>query len=316
MPWIIIACCVVGVFFLLVFMPAWVSYTVVFYVSARHKENPYLLPKGEQFEENRDVMYALIKEMEEIPFERVYLTAVDGKKLSAKYYHVRDGAPLQIQIPGYRGSSTRDLCGGNKLARKYGFNTLVMDLRAHGESQGHTITFGVKERLDTLCWIKYACERFGEQTPIFLVGVSMGAATALMTSDLDLPKNVVGIIADCPYSSPSEVIASVCKKMKLSPKILLPYIRLGARMFGHFRLDDVSATKSVANTQIPILLIHGEDDRFVPCDMSREIYEARNGYVELHTFADAGHALSYMKDYKRYEEITKNFIEHCGVKIR
>ena len=315
MLWIIIACCIVGAFFLLVFMPAWISYSIVFYTSTRHKENPYILPKGEQFEENRDIMYALIKEMEEIPYERVHITAVDGKRLSARYYHVADGAPLHIEIPGYRGTAVRDMCGGNKLARKYGFNTLLVDLRAHGESQGHTITFGVKERLDTLCWIKYACQRFGEETPIFLVGVSMGAATALMTSDLDLPKNVVGIIADCPYSTPSEVIASVCKKMKLNPKILLPFIRLGARMFGHFRLDDASAAKSVNNTQIPILLIHGEDDRFVPCEMSREIYAAKNGYMELHTFKGAGHALSYMIDADRYEKITRDFIERCGTKL-
>ena len=314
MIWIIIVCSVIGVAFLCVFMPAWVSYTIVFHVSGRHKENPYVLPKGEQFEENKDVMYALIREMEEVPFERVYTTALDGKRLSARYYHVRDGAPLHIEVPGYRGSSVRDMCGGNKLARKYGFNTLLIDLRAHGESQGHTITFGVKERMDTLCWIKYACERFGN-TPIYLVGVSMGAATVLMTSNLNLPQNVVGIIADCPYSTPSAIIASVCKKMKLSPKILMPFIRLGARMFGHFRLDDASATEAVNNTQIPILLIHGEDDRFVPCEMSREIYAARNGYVELHTFKDAGHALSYMKDVERYEKITKEFIERCGTKL-
>ena len=315
MVWIIVACSIVGAALLFVFLPALLSYLIVFYVPSGHKEDPYQLPKGEQFEENRDVMYALIREMEEVPFERVYTTALDGKRLSARYIHVKDGAPLHIEVPGYRGSSIRDLCGGNKLARKYGFNTLLIDLRAHGQSQGHTITFGVKERLDTLCWVKYACQRFGEQTPIYLVGVSMGAATVLMTSCMDLPKNVVGIIADCPYSSPSEIIASVCKAKKLNPKILLPYIKLGARMFGHFRLDGANAKEAVNNTEIPILLLHGEDDRFVPCYMSKEIRDCCKGYCELHTFPGAGHALSYMKDSERYEKAAKDFLARCGTKV-
>lgn len=149
--------------------------------------------------------------MDELTFESVFITSFDGVKLYARYYHVRDGAPLQIQFHGYRGSALLDFCGGNKLAREIGHNTLVVDQRAHGKSGGNTITFGINERYDCLSCINYAVERSGKETPIFLSGVSMDAATVLMASELNLPDNVIGIIADSPYSSPEEIIRKVCR---------------------------------------------------------------------------------------------------------
>lgn len=285
-----------------------IAYFKPFYQRHHKTEDHYRLPEGRHFLQNRDKMLSLIAEMEAVPFERVYATSFDGLKLSARYYHVADGAPLQIQVPGYRGTSVRDFCGGNKLARKYGFNTLLIDLRAHGESQGHTITFGVKERFDVLSWIRYALQRFGKDTEIWLVGVSMGAATVLMASELDLPNNVRGIIADSPYASPEDIIADSCKKMHLSPKFMMPFIRLSAELFGRFRLNSANALHAVAHTDIPILLIHGEEDEIVPCEMSRRIFADCKGDAQLEIFPRAGHGLSYMQDNARYERIIAEFI--------
>ena len=170
-------------------------------------------------------MLSLIRQMDEIPYEAVTISAQDGTKLAVRYYHVRDGAPLQIQLHGYRGTALRDFCGGNKLARESGQNTLVVDQRAHGKSGGTTITFGIRERLDCLCWVEYASQRFGSDIPVFLSGVSMGAATVLMASELELPANVVGIIADCPYSSPEAIIRKVCQQdMHLPPVLVMPSV--------------------------------------------------------------------------------------------
>ena len=209
-------------------------------------------------------MLSLICELDGIPFEPVTITAFDGVQLCGRYYHVRDGAPVQIELHGYRGNALRDFCGGNKLAREAGMNTLLVDERANGRSGGRTITFGVKERRDCLSWIECANSRFGP-VPIFLAGVSMGAATVLMAAGLPLPANVAGIIADCPYSSPEAIIRKVCREdMHLPPALLMPFVRLAARLFGRFRLDGASAVEAARDTGIPILLLHGEDDRFVP----------------------------------------------------
>ena len=286
-----------------------VCYFKAYFQRPHGKEDHYRLPDSPHFERDREKMYALIHEMEKQPFERVYTRSRDGLRLSARYYHVADGAPLQIQIPGYRGTSVRDFCGGNKLARKCGFNTLLIDLRAHGESQGHTITFGARERLDVLCWIDYALDRFGAETEIWLVGVSMGASTAILAGAYDLPANVKGIIADCPYCKAEDIIADSCRKMHLSPRLMMPFLRLAATVFGGFSLKDADVLQAMSHVTLPVLLIHGEEDDIVPCRMSHMLYEHRHGYAELHTFPNAGHGLSYMADGPRYEQTVRDFID-------
>lgn len=306
MIWLYITIGILGLALLFVAAVTLACYFNAFY-QRKKPQNHYRLPKGKHFETNKEEMCSLIGEMEKVPYERVYTKSYDGLRLSARYYHVADGAPLQIQAHGYRGTGVRDFCGGNKLARKSGFNTLLIDMRAHGESQGHTITFGIRERKDILSWIDYATKRFGN-TPIFLVGVSMGAATVLMASELNLPDSVKGIIADSPYDSPLDIIADTCRERNLNPKFMTPFIKLAACVFGRFRLGSADATTAVAHTKIPILLIHGEEDTIVPCEMSRKIYRNCHGYAELHTFPFAGHGLSYMADNARYERIVSEFI--------
>ena len=291
---------------------AWYSYRTAFYSPKKRKKDDYAIPKGAQYEKERQRMLSLIRQMDELPYEAVTISAQDGTKLAARYYHVRDGAPLQIQFHGYRGTAVRDFCGGNKLARESGQNTLVVDQRAHGKSGGTAITFGIRERWDCLSWAEYANQRFGSDTPVFLSGVSMGAATVLMASELELPANVIGIIADCPYSSPEAIIRKVCREdMHLPPALVMPFIQLGARLFGHFDLREASAVQAVRNTNIPILLLHGEDDRVVPCGMSREIFDACTGEKTRITFPGAGHGLSYIVDTETYSEAVFSFLNKC-----
>ena len=284
----------------------------VFYSPMNRKCDPYALPRGEQYQRERERMLSLVREMDGIPYEPVTITAFDGTKLFGRYYHVRDGAPLQLQFHGYHGAALRDFCGGNKLAREAGHNTLVVDQRAHGRSGGTVISFGILERRDCLAWARYAVSRFGAGTPVFLSGVSMGASTVLMASELALPANIIGIIADCPYSSPEAIMRKVCRvDMHLPPALVLPFIRLGARLFGHFDTRESDAVRAVKNTGVPILLLHGEDDRFVPCEMSREICAACAGDITCVTFPDAGHGLSYIVDTEKYENEVARFVSRC-----
>ena len=136
----------------------------------------------------------------------------------------------------------------------------------------------------------------------------MGAATVLMATDLSLPPNVVGVIADCPYSSPKAIIQKVSRDMHLPARIAYPFVKLGAKIFGGFDLEESSALSAVANTNIPILLIHGEDDHFVPCDMSRSIHKACASRITFQTVPGAGHGLSYMVAPEIYEKVTTDFI--------
>lgn len=291
---------------------SFITFTLAFYNPTKHKSKLFELPDNSQYNEFKEQMNELVKIMRETPYETVEITSYDGLKLKAKYYHYFDDAPLHIQFHGYKGSAFRDFCGNAVLAEKLRFNALIVDQRGHGESDGNTICFGIKERYDVLSWIGFALDRFGGDLSIILSGVSMGSATVLMASNLELPKNVKGIVTDCPFSTPFDIINTVCKRdFGIHPKLLYPFLMLGATLFGKMNLKSVSAVDCVKNAKVPILIIHGENDRFVPCEMSKEIYNANPNLVKLETFADAGHGLSFMKDTERYYNVLKDFLDFC-----
>ncbi len=281
-------------------------YRIAFFSPDKTQGNIYSIPSGQQYQQQREIMRTMIRDMAAIPCQKVTITSHAGMRLSARYYHCADDAPLAICFHGYRSTAIRDFCGGARLAMEQGHNVLLVDQRAHGESDGRTIAFGILERLDCLDWVHWGMERLGQDVPILLYGISMGGATVLMAADAGLPANVRGIIADSPYSSPYEIIRKVCRDMRYPPALAMPFIRTAARLLGGFSLTEHTAARSVKDASIPIMIIHGEDDRFVPCSMSADI-QAANPAIRRHTFPEAGHGISYMKDTPRYHRLVKEF---------
>lgn len=271
------------------------------------------VPEGEQYEVFSDVIIKGANNILNAPYEKVTTTSHDGIKLVGRYYHVKDGAPVSIIFHGYRSNIGTDCNGGYYLSVKNGYNVLVVYQRGHRESGGKTITFGVKERYDCLDWISYVNERFGEETPILLMGLSMGAATVLMAAGLDLPSNVKGIMADCGFSSPKEILQEVIRKMKYPLRITYFFVRMSARIFGQFDPEEASAVEALKDAKVPVLIIHGDDDRFVPSRMSRENYDACASAKEILIVPGAGHGLSYCVDAKAYEKAVQDFIDRVMV---
>ncbi len=261
---------------------------------------------GEQYRVLDDKLKITREAIANTSYEEVEIISFDGLRLKGKYYHFKDGAPIDIIFHGYRSRAENDCGGGFMLSREFGHNVLLPDHRAHGKSEGNVITFGIKERYDCLQWIEYLTERF-DDVKIFITGVSMGAATVLMASDLELPKNVKGVIADCSYSSPKEIILLESKKMGFPQKIAEPFIALSSRIFAGFNWTETSPEQAVKNAKVPILIIHGEDDRFVPCDMCYPIYNACRGHKKLFTVKDAGHGLSFIVDKEGYKKAVNDF---------
>ena len=308
MEWVLLT---IALIFALIFAISYWTYVVTFYSPKKRNYNVFDIPIGEQYDAYRDKMVGFIKDMGVASYESVHIIAHDGTKLFARYYHVSDDGPIEIQFHGYRGTGIRDFCSNCKLAWKLGRNTLIVDQRAIGQSGGATITFGIKERFDVLAWVEYAQARFGQDASVYLSGVSMGAATVLMASGLPLPKCVKGIVADCPFSSPEDVIQAVAKDRGYPPKLVLPFIKLGARVFGGFHLTQTTAEKEVKKAQVPIIIIHGEDDRLVPYQMSEKIYLANPDKIRYELFKGAGHGLSYMVDDEKYKQIIIDFYRDC-----
>lgn len=303
--WIILALVVAALLFVLHY-----GYKLAFYYEDP-KASPYEYTDDDQTRKCKAVLDEAIGGFAEVPSEEVTITSRDGLTLYGRYYHVADGAPLEIQCHGYKGNATRDFCGNWKIAKDAGRNVLLIDQRCHGKSEGHTITFGILERYDCLAWIEYANARFGK-VPILLSGVSMGAATVLMAAGLDLPENVKGIIADCPYDAPSNIIRKVLgKDMGLPVGVVYPLIRFGGMLYGKFNLNADSPVAAVQRAKVPILLIHGDDDRFVPYEMSCNIHAAAPEKIEFHTIHGAGHALNYVTAPEEYRRIVEDFTRRC-----
>ncbi len=292
----------------LVLVISYICYRIAFY-SPKKNRDVIPDPKGKQYEPHRAAMRRIFAQLAAREYEDVSITSQDGLTLWAKYYHIRDGAPLAIAFHGYRSSGMSDFAGGSEACFEMGQNLLLIEQRAHARSQGNSITFGIEERRDCLEWVKYAANRFGPNTPILLYGISMGAATVLMASGQDLPENVKGIVADCPYSSPVDIILEVCHQMHYPPKLAYPFILLGARIFGHFELTETTAAEEVKKAKVPILIIHGEADHFVPESMSAAIQASRPDIIQRETFPDAGHGISFLVDEARYKKIVGEFTE-------
>lgn len=284
-------------------------FDICFYSANKIKRDPYVLQKGEQYLAVKEQIHACTRCMDETPFEPINIQSFDGLTLYGRYYHFKDGAPVKLIFHGYHSLTLRDSAGGFNIARKLGLNVLAVDQRAHGNSGGHVITLGIRERHDCLSWVQYINTRFGSDIPIILSGLSMGATTVLMSTSLPLPKNVACVLADCPYSSPGEIMRKVCRDRHYPTALLYPFIRLSARIFGKFDLEKTNAVEAVKESKIPILLLHGEDDRFVPCEMSKKIHASSGGCTRLVTFPHAGHGLSYIIEPNRYEKVVFEFLK-------
>ena len=292
-----------------IFITSYICFRMAFYASKSKdfNEDEIHLPDMEIYQKYRGTIEKWMKEVKDIPHEEVTITSFDGLTLRGKFYKYADGAPIELMFHGYRGNANTDLCGGVKRCFKLGCSVLLVDQRTAGKSQGNVISFGVNESRDVESWLNYLNQKFGENAKIILTGISMGAATVLMASGRALPKTVVGVIADCGYTSPKEIIKTVIKQMKLPENLAYPFVKLGAKIYGKFNLEEYSPIEAVARAKVPIIFFHGEADDYVPCEMSRINYEACNSKKWLVTIPNAGHGLAYVVDPDKYLSALKEF---------
>jgi fermentation-respiration switch protein FrsA (DUF1100 family) len=241
-----------------------------------------------------------------MPCEEWRIKSDDGLTLVGRYYEFDPSAPVEILLHGYRGSAEIDLSGGMQRCFAVKHNALLVDLRGCGKSGGSVITFGLKECRDTLNWLDEINRRLAPKE-IYIGGVSMGATTALLAGGSELPDNVKGIVADCGFHSAREIIRTVIGKIGLPVAVFYPLVRLGGLIFGGFDIDTVSAEEAVKRCRVPVLFFHGEDDDYVPCEMSRINFNACNSKKMLVTMKGAGHGLCYLVDKEKYMNSVREF---------
>lgn len=295
---------------LFTFLISYICYHKTFYSPAKVEKRKRIFVKKASFIfiQNMDTLSEWKEQVRSLPSKDVSITSFDGLKLVGRYYETKKGAPIEILFHGYRGSADLDMDGHLLRVVNSGRNVLAVDQRASGDSEGTSITFGINESNDCLRWTEFVVNNIDKNAKIILTGVSMGAATVLTASALDLPKNVVAIIADCGYTSAKEIIMATMKDMHLSPSFFYPFAIIGGKLFGHFDIDESSPIEAMKNAKVPIIFIHGDRDDFVPYEMGKRNYEACTSQKKFVTFERAGHASSYLLNQKRYSSEIEDFL--------
>ena len=286
-----------------------ICFRMAFYVSKKDRtpKEEYPIPEGKIYEPYREQMVAWMKEARAMPSRDYTIRSFDGLELHAKFYEYAPGAPIEIMFHGYRGSAERDLCGGIQRCFALGRSILLIDQRCSGKSQGHTITFGIREHQDCIDWANFAAKEFGPDSKLILTGISMGASTVLMAAGKELPPQVIGVLADCGFSTAKEIICHVIRQMKLPVKLAYPFVRVAALLFGGFDPESYSALEAMSNCRIPVIFFHGDTDRFVPCHMSQDNYDACPAPKKLVIVPGAGHGLGYLVDPESYLQALREF---------
>ena len=228
--------------------------------------------------------------------EHLYIKSFDNLKLHAYFYEHPNAKGTIILMHGYHGKGLCDFGPVFKFFIEKGYSILLPDQRAHGESEGKYLTFGVFESEDCLAWAKLIAKKFPNR-PISLHGVSMGGATVCMTSNLDLPNEVKLIVDDCGYTSPKEIISSVRKNMKLPAFPFQLYVSFLTKTLAKFSLTQKDSAKCVSECKLPQLFIHGGSDELIPIEMGKQIFASSSAIDKrIAVEESAGHALAYMKN--------------------
>ena len=292
-------------------------YTVgkLFVDSAMDRNQPELLSKMNGFitgfsKSDFENSNAAAERVKALPMEQVEISAPDGTRLAGHWYGCPEPRRVIVAMHGWRSSWARDFASILPFWHEQGCAVLLAEQRAHGDSGGEVIGYGVLERHDCLAWAEYAAHRTGGALPVWLAGISMGATTVMLAAGLDgIPAPVRGVIADCGFTSIGAMWDLVARKRcRLPPELLRPVTdRLCRKKLG-FGPREVTTTDALRRTALPVLLIHGLGDDFVPPQMSEENYAACGGRAKrLLRIPHAAHTMSHAVEPERYEAAVMDF---------
>jgi hypothetical protein len=251
------------------------------------------------------------KKLEEANCETIELTSRDGIKLIGHLQMCKKPQRILIAVHGWRSSWTNDFGMVADFWHQNSCIVLYVEQRGQNNSGGDYMSFGMMERYDCLDWIQWVIQRFGDRLPLFLGGVSMGASTVLMASNLDLPSCVCGIIADCGFTSADAIWRYIVQNNLHLPYESVLFNELCRKRI-HIGSKDFSTLDALKECHVPVLFIHGTDDHFVPIQMTFENYKACSSPKRLFVVPGADHGMSYYKDKEGYERAVCNFWKEFG----
>ncbi len=235
------------------------------------------------------------------PRTRLQIRSERGELLTGYYYPGSgEGRRIAFLIHGYRSEHAETAGLYYDYYATRGFDLFCCDQTAHGDSEGRQIGFDVFESADCLRWVDELIRRFGRQVQIVLHGFSMGSATVLKMSSR-CPEQVKFLVADCGYVSGEEQL-----KGSLGP--LYPVLRLLNRCFAGYDLRDSDVRPSLQEATLPILFVHGKQDRSVPFSNGERLYGLYTGPKDCFFVENARHVECMYVDPQGYANHLDSFI--------
>jgi len=252
------------------------------------------LPFRPKYEEAKRMIHTL-------PYEEVTITSFDGLKLYARYYPNPNAKRAILCAHGYRSTAIGDFYASFEHLYKEA-SLLLIDERSCGKSEGSYSSFGALEKKDVQLWAEWLDKRVRHKLPLYLYGISMGAATVLLASVLKLPENVKGVLADCSYPPGNDILHDVFKdSYKVKPRLMTKVLDLYAGRLGHFHLKDCDVRRALLNAKLPVRFMHGLDDDFVfPRNTQRNYDACSVEDKDILWVEGAGHACAAVCGGERY----------------
>lgn len=245
-----------------------------------------------------------------IPVEEVIIKSYDGLKLKGYFHRVyKDSKKVVIMNHGYTANHYIDY-QFTDIFFEEGYNVLLIDMRSHGESEGKVASYGYNESKDIGSWVRWIKDKIGEDAYIGLHGQSMGAATVMLYGATH-PNDIKFIIEDCGFTSAREAIKFQFRKVKIPFWPLYDLIRVKVKRKYKFDFNNISPEDAIVNSDIPVLFIHGDNDKVVPTWMGEALYNEKNGEMDrLYLVQGAGHMEAYSKDKEKYKQVVKEFLDN------
>lgn len=241
-------------------------------------------------------------------FENVSVTTADGLRLAGWFIPSfrREAVMLVHGYKDHRGN----LLGVADILRRKGFQVLAVTVRAHDESEGELISFGVREMQDLRAWLSWLQARAGvDPARIGLFGVSMGGTLAIQFASEQ--SAMAAVVADCAFSSIEDTVETSVRFFTGLPAFpFAPMIEFWMEREIGGRAEDIDAKRWIARiSPRPVLLMQGGSDEVISPESGARLFEAAGNPKELWFDPDVGHAQFLSKRPRQFEERVGGFFE-------
>ncbi|MFC1587303.1 alpha/beta fold hydrolase [Planctomycetota bacterium] len=247
-----------------------------------------------------------------LEFEPVTLRTTDGHKISA-WWLPSPGAGRTIILCHGIGAYKSDIIDFAPPLMKAGWNVMMFDFRGHGDSSGHTTSFGYYERRDVAAAYEFICSQDGcDPGQVVGYGVSMGTSALIHAVANGIPLR--GLVLDSPFArieAVAQTLLPVDNKAIQVPVFAL--FNFWSRIDLGLSMADISPVNRLHKINVPIFFIHGTADRVIPCTESEVLYQTYQHQKELEIVPGAQHIGSSwrLKDYhKRILDFLANSIQY------